>query len=126
MIINLSKGKTECMLKYRGKHAHKFIESRLVGKDFKIRLPNAASAEFMNVVSCYKHLDSQTCADGSVVKEVNYRSSQAMSRYRPLVPRAFSSTSFSQQQKIRLAESLVSTLFFNVHVWTNMTPASNC
>ena len=75
--INWAPGKSECLLKYRGKNAQKHELSRTHEDNMRIKLLANASSSFLTVSTCYKHLGSQTTVDNNVVIDASARVSQA-------------------------------------------------
>jgi len=62
--INWKPGKSEAMLRYRGRGAQKAAEARLHEGRTQIKLPTSADREFLNVVDVYKHVGSIASSDG--------------------------------------------------------------
>ena len=84
------RGKTECMLRYRGRNASKKLDARRIGKDdaLGVKVPDVQGA-IINVVDVYKHLGCQINADGSDFDEAQTRYQSAMTAYSPLAIRIF-------------------------------------
>ena len=116
--VNWSKGKSELMLKLRGKgarHVYAEMVSTFEGSQV-IVLPSGGG--ILNVVPVYKHVGTTLRDDGSLAPEVNRRCSEALSIFLPLAKSLFGCAAIAPAIRIHLAESLVfSRLFFNSCVW---------
>jgi hypothetical protein len=121
--VNFSKGKTELMVKFRGKNAKSCKESLTQGSEFLWSLTDDArlrsGAEALHVVDKYKHLGSIVEVDGSLMLEATSRVGRAMNAFAPIAGKIFGSPRINLERKLILAWSLVfSRLFFSVHVWS--------
>jgi len=85
--INWKKGKSEAMLRYRGRGAAKRLDARRSDRGLGIHIDDG---NFLHIVGEYKHLGGLITASGSVAPEVTHRVSAAMSSYGPLSGRLFS------------------------------------
>ena len=120
LAINWSRGKSEALLKYRGRHAVACWEARRqpCGK-ILIPLPVQAGHDFLIVVDRYKHLGGIVATSGSEVHEARARASSALAAYAPLASRIFGAACIAHGLKVLFASALVwSRLFFNSHTWT--------
>ena len=117
--INWAPGKTEAMLKYRGKNATKCMENRRVNGTIFIKLPTCASAESVVVVDKYKHVGSVTAISSSDMYEVQHRCSEAIGAYSPIACKIFGSPQIGVWLKFHFLGSLVlSRLLYCVHTLT--------
>ena len=69
-VINWAKGKTEALLKYRGKNASKHLEARCEDATVRINLPNGSSATWLSVAREYRRLGSVVSTSGSLAKYI--------------------------------------------------------
>ena len=114
--INWGPGKTECFVKFRGKHASGcYAKHRRQGK---LLFPVPGVSEHTLVaVNQYKHLGSVVSCDGDVVPDAQYKKQNALSTYCPIACSIFGSPHVDDQLKHAFQTSLVeSRLFCNVHV----------
>ena len=119
--INWKKGKSEAMLRYRGRGAAKRLDARRSDRGLGIHIDDG---NFLHIVGEYKHLGGLITASGSVAPEVTHRVSAAMSSYGPLSGRLFGASEVPTPLKMAFLRSLVlSRLLYNVHTLT-MTPAA--
>jgi hypothetical protein len=116
--IDFSKGKSECLLKLRGKGAAK-ARDRISGKQGMVfALPAPYSHECLRVVEHYKHLGSIVCLSESLVYDAQHRCSSAMTSYAPISGRVFGSRCIPTHLKLHLMKSLVlSRLLFGAQPW---------
>ena len=122
-IVNFAKGKTELMVKFRGKNSKSTRDKMLQGDKYLWPLPDdvraRTGAHAIHVVDIYKHLGSVVEISGSLMPEANARVRAAMNAYAPLAGKVFGSPRVNWERKLLLAWSLVfSRLFFNIHVWS--------
>jgi len=122
--INWGRGKTEAMLKYRGRHATKLFEQRRDEQGLHIGLPASCVGQRLHVVDRYKHLGGIVAICGTIMYEVQQRCANALVAYTPLAGNVFGSPIFRPWLKFHLCSSLVmSRLMYNVHTLV-MTPAA--
>ena len=122
--INWRKGKTEAMIKYRGKDATKHFEQRRDQLGLHVKLPQAFGDQRLHIVDRYKHLGGVVAIGGSVMYEVQQRCSNAMAAYTPISAKVFGSPHVLPWLKFHLCNSLVmSRLMYNIHTLV-MTPAA--
>eukprot|EP00972_Heterocapsa_arctica_P108574 15988393-Heterocapsa_arctica.AAC.1 len=115
--MNFSPKKTECFLKYRGKHATAHLQRRRTGPDgsLEVRIPGGGPA--IRVVTSYKHLGLVIAADGSLHLDALHKKSAAMQAYGPLATKVFGSPVVPLDLKMCFFWSLVlSRLLYNAHV----------
>ena len=123
MKINWAKGKSEAILKYRGKGAAAALDKRRHADQIMVALPASADKTHVHVVPAYKHLGSFVSADGSVMADARHRTQVANNAYAPLVGKVFGASLLEQILQSNFAESLVFTrLFYNVHLWSDLQP----
>ena len=116
--INWAKGKTEALLKYRGKNAAAHMTARCSSGEAFISLPANATAPHVAVVSEYKHLGSYVAVSGAFMPDAEHRCSLAMNAFAPLAVRIFGAYDICIHIRIRFLESLVcSRLFYNTELW---------
>ena len=132
--INWAKGKTECMVQYRGKGATQHRMQWKTDDGYKIRLPGkcdhtdgvrrrimrkrqAADKHYLLIVSNYKHLGVHICIDGSDVQDARHKEAQAMMSFAPIATKVLGSRDIGLCLKNIFLEALVlSRLLFNTHV----------
>ena len=123
-VINWSKGKSEIMLRMRGKGAREVYAETVATHNGTQVVVLPGGAGLLNVVSTYKHVGTTVREDGSMAAEVGKRCSEALAIYCPLASSLFGCTSVSPSVRLHLAESLVfSRMCFNSCVWQELTPA---
>ena len=117
--VNFSAGKTEAMLVYRGRHAHRFYAKRRDEQGNEvIMLPEGAPAKFMHVVRVYKHLGGIVTANGSLQEEAARRTQQATAALTGITPSLLKSAATGPELRMRAIKSLVfSKLLYNVATW---------
>jgi len=126
LIINWMPGKTEAMIKYRGKDATKHLESKRVDGKLCVRLPSHASAQYVTVVDKYKHVGSITSISSSDIYEVQHRCAEALAVYGPIAYKVFGSPKLGDWLKLHLMKSLVlSKMLYCIHTLT-MTSKGIC
>jgi hypothetical protein len=114
--INWKRGKSEAMIKYRGRRATQRLDAHRSPDGKCIRI-NDTDRVFL--VDHYKHLGGIITSDGIIMPEVNLRASSAMSTYGPLATRVFGSSAVSVTLKKHFLQSLVmSKLLYNVQTLT--------
>jgi len=124
--INWAPGKTEMMLKYRGKHATAALERRRIDGAIAVALPANADAKHVVVVDRYKHLGSITSVNNCDMHEAQHRCSEALSAYAPLACKIFGSPKIGAWLKYHFMDSLVMTkLMYCIHTLT-LKPAAIC
>ena len=106
-VINWKRGKTEIMLKMRGKNA-KRVYTDIVGlHEGKQVLVLPDGSGFVHVVQQYKHVGTVADVDCSLMPEVIARVSAAMNCYAPLAVKVFGSKEITNEVKLQLADSLI-------------------
>jgi hypothetical protein len=114
--INWNPGKTEGLLRLRGKHAAELLDS-LRNSEGNLQIAVPGTANVLHIVTQYKHLGSMTAVDGSSMPYVLSRASSATSAYVPLVGKLFGSKCLYLSLKLNYFQSLIlSKLLFNNHV----------
>ena len=127
LMVNLDKGKTECVANFRGHGAPQMRKELFVDKGGKVALHPAevqddGSME-LQVVGAYTHLGTCFGQDLNMKGEVLRRIGQAQSSYRLLQRSVFQNKRISKKTRFQLLESLVCTrLFYNMGVWGQLTP----
>ena len=122
----LEKGKTECLLKCRGKDATRLWKEKCHGQDVLIPLPACASSPSLHVVSEYKHLGSFVSIDGSLMPDANHRASLALNAFSPLAMKVFGSNQISVYIRMKFFETLVSSrLFYGTELWIICSSSSH-
>ena len=117
--INWKRGKSEAMIKYRGRNATRKLDARRTPEGKCIRINDT---DRLFLVDEYKHLGGIITSDGIIMPEVNQRASSAMSCYGPLATRVFGSTAVSLTLKKHFLQSLVmSKLLYNTQTLTMTT-----
>ena len=88
LAINWDPGKTEMMLKYRGKGAARALEKRRrPDGTIAVALPLEATAQFVKVVDKYKHVGSITAVNNNDFYEVQHRCTETLKVYAPISQR---------------------------------------
>ena len=128
MALNFQKGKTEAMVKYRGKGARDAKENlrKSVRADGANVLPvelahggSTCNTELV-ITDVYKHLGSLVSVDGLLAPEAHARVHAAMSSYAPLSMALLGSQSLALARRLRLGWSLViPRLCYNIHIWSH-------
>ena len=122
--INYGAGKTECILKYRGKGAKEAQSTLAKTKDASdictMQVPRLCGPNIaLRIVPHYKHLGSFICLDGNLVVEATNRAMSALRSFAPISRKIFGSASIALPRRKLLAWSLImSNLFLNIHVWS--------
>ena len=117
-VINWSKGKTEIICKYRGKHAAEHMREKCCEDSFVFPLPPNASASHVSIVKTYKYLGSYVSSNCSLFDDAVHRVSLALNAYAPIAARVFGSKSASLRVKLLFFASLVcSRLFCNTELY---------
>ena len=119
--INWAKGKTEMMLRLRGKNATRTYSELVAMHEGQpvIVLPDGQN--IVHVVDSYKHVGTVAAEDGSWVPEAAARSSAAMQSYGPLAMKLFGSQLVAPPVRLALASSLVlSRLLLHAGLWPEL------
>ena len=106
MFLNWSRGKSEVMISYRGKHS-KAVQQELVQPDGSLALRVHGLNKLISVVDSYKHVGSFVDCSAGLFKEARHRSNAGMSAYAPIATRVFGSSAISVKRRIALGTSLV-------------------
>ena len=115
--LNFDRGKSEALLRYRGRGASAAVDRRRTPTGLVVKLPPAAEKENLYIVAAYKHVGTYVAANGSVYKDSCHRATQAAAAYAPLARKIFSSPQVTLRTRAQLAKSLVlSTLLNAVHL----------
>jgi hypothetical protein len=116
LTINWKPGKSEAMLRYRGRHASKRLDARRSAAGLGIGIDDGNT---LHLVSEYKHLGGIIAMSGAISAEAAHRASSAMSAYGPLAGKIFGAESIPTPLKLAFLRSLVlSRLLYNVHTLT--------
>ena len=118
LTINFAPGKTECMVKFRGRDAQKILNQRVTSGKLVYNV-NGVDGELVavNIVQSYKHLGLVTSFSAADTADARRKARSAMSAYTPLAVRIFGSPSIYLSTKLSLFESLIqSRLLFNVQL----------
>ena len=117
--INFAKGKTECLLKLRGKHSVEEREKLQSSDGLVFKLPAPYEKEVLRVVDHYKHLGSVVCLSESLMYDAQHRSTSALCSYTSLAGRVFGSRCIGSTTKLHLMASLIlSRLLFGTQMWS--------
>ena len=115
--INLSPGKTEAILVYRGKGAAEHLRARRPAAFEPPRIVVPGSPSVLHIVSVYKHLGGEITAAGSLVPLAHGRRKRALAAYSPIAMKIFGSPQLQMDLKQWMFTTLVmSRLVFNLHV----------
>ena len=77
--INWNKGKTEAMIRLRGKHSKHVLESLRTPDGSKVLKVPGHDHQCLHFTEEYKHLGGIVTKSGSIIREAVHRSSSAMS-----------------------------------------------
>jgi hypothetical protein len=117
--LNWQPGKSECLLKYRGKHAVQHREQwRTADGSLRIPVPNHENM-FLSVVQHYKHLGTYTAVttNGDTFKNTQHRVSSALAAYAPIACKVFGAASMTLLHRLAFMRSLIlSRLLFGLHI----------
>ena len=87
--INWNPGKTEALLRYRGKGATPARE-QWRAPDGKLRIPlPSARGQFLHIVEAYKHLGTFCSACAETYRNTQHRVQSAMAAYAPISQKVF-------------------------------------
>ena len=115
--INLSPGKTEAILVYRGRGASAHLRARRPAPFEPPRIMVPGSTAVLHTVSVYKHLGGEITAAGSLVPLAHGRRKRALAAYSPIAMKVFGSPQLKIDLKQWMFTTLVmSRLMFNLHV----------
>jgi hypothetical protein len=124
--INWKPGKTECFLKFRGKHSEA-QRKKLTLQDGQclLPLPSECGHPHLRVVRRYVHLGSGLDDLCSPAPDVQIRTTSAMSAFSPISKKVFGNISVTRNVRLRLFHSLVlSRLLYNVQTWSVVPQAA--
>ena len=107
--INFAKGKTECLLKLRGKDSVNMRESLRTTGGLMFSLPQPYQGDSLRVVDHYKHLGSIVCLSECLMHDAQHHSSAALCSYTSLAGRIFGSRCISARLKVHFVVLLVLT-----------------
>ena len=114
--INWKPGKSECMLRYRGKRASSKYDQRRIDGKLWVQVKDINNC-YLSVVQCYKHLGGMITIEGNDVPDANHKYGSAMNAYVPLAVKVFGDPSITDFLKLHFVQSLIlSRLFFNAHI----------
>ena len=114
--INWAKGKTECLLMYRGKKATQFLDKRRIDGKLWVTV-GAYPAVRVHVVSTYKHLGAITSLRGACIADAKSKCEVGLSAYCPISTKIFASPHVTTSLKLVFMNSLVlSRVLFHIHV----------
>ena len=115
--INLSPGKTEAILVYRGKGATECLRARRPTPSEPPRIIVPGSSSALHVVTAYKHLGGEITAAGSLVPLAHGRRKRALAAYSPIAMKVFGSRHLTLDLKQWMFTTVVmSRLVFNLQV----------
>lgn len=123
--VNWKRGKTEMMLKMRGKNARRVYADLVCnhGGEEVILLPGGRG--YVHLVDVYKHVGTTVTSDGGMMREVTKRCSDALACFCPLATKVFGCKQVSPCLRLALASSLVfSRLLYNAGVWPQLHQAA--
>ena len=119
--INWKPGKSECMLRYRGKGAAAKYEQRRADGKLRVRVKDIEGC-YLTVVESYKHLGGVISIRGDIIADANHKLGAAMTAYVPIALKIFGDHSVSDFLKLHFAQMLIHTrLFFNAHIVVSTT-----
>ena len=118
LTINFAAGKTECMVRFRGREAQRIMNERVVDGVLGYGVSrHDGSQVFVQVVVRYKHLGLNMAFDRTDTREARQKTSAALAAYVPLALRVFGSPSIFMAVKWGLARALIEArLFFNIQL----------
>ena len=112
--INLKPGKTEALLRYRGKGATRRMRAWLRGDgSLAVPVPEAGGDRAIRIVQSYKHLGGIIRDDGSPLPECRARSQSGMAAYSPIAQKVFGASQISQSLRCQFLRSLVCSRTFS-------------
>ena len=115
--LNFKPGKSEAMLRYRGKNASRHFAALRHEDGFYIDWP-VLQGRKLHVVDRYTHLGTVLSISGSLVPDAIRKAGATTGAYGPLAARVFGSPKISLAVKIALMQSLLlSKLCFNVCIF---------
>ena len=116
--INFAKGKTEALLRYRGKHATARLDARRTSDGLRIPLPSRCGSQALHVVERYKHLGTFVTTTRCQVYDAQHRATSALTAYCPLAQKIFGSKVVGRWLKLHFMSSLVlPRLLYNTQLW---------
>ena len=107
LFLNMSPGKTETFVTFRG-HGAKDAASKLVHQDDHSHV-SLHDGRLLRIVRSYVHLGTLTTPSGSYAQEVSRRTQNMLHAYLPLAKSTFGEPSFPIKTRLGLAESLLFT-----------------
>ena len=117
--LNMSPGKTEAFVTFRGQGA-KDAASKLVHQDDHSHVP-LHDGRLLRIVRSYVHLGTLTTPSGSYAQEVSRRTQSMLHAYLPLAKSTFGEPSIPIKTRLVLAESLLFTrLTFALGSWDSL------
>ena len=81
MQMNWSPGKTECLLRYRGRHAVRHL-GQWRSAEGELAIPLSHAGESLSIVHHYEHRGGYVCVNGDLGKEADHRASNEDSLHR--------------------------------------------
>ena len=108
--INFQKGKTEGMLRLRGKNSSATLESLKKNGIVGFDLPEPYSDHRLNTVEKYKHLGSFISLTEPLMFDAQHRASAALTAFVPLANRIFGSRHMGVLLKLHFMQALVLTV----------------
>ena len=118
--INWKRGKSECFVKYRGKHATTHYANNRVDGAIVYNVPavpGLSSETTLHAVDCYTHLGFVSAMSGKLALDARHKERNAMGAYAPLAINIFGNRDLDIGLRDSLGTSLVlSRLLFNIQV----------
>ena len=120
--INLSNGKTESLLKLRGKNSSACLDTLRCDGGLSFAIAPPYDDQRLSVVEKYKYLGSVITISESVVFDAQHRACAALSAYVPSTSKIFGSREVSQWLKLHFTVSLIlKRLLYNTQTWVVCT-----
>ena len=119
LLPNFKAGKTECLLKLRGKGSKALRLKHFGQANPQLRVPSTSRSDVvLKLVARYRHLGSQIHLGYKLDQEVRARVAQARAAFAKYRKPIFQNTEVNLQIRLRLLNSLViSVLQYNIGTW---------
>eukprot|EP00973_Karenia_brevis_P000914 125934-Karenia_brevis.AAC.1 len=108
--LNWKRGKSECIVRYRGHGATAVYQSHIADGCIVYEVPSIpglTSGNVLHAVDRYAHLGCVISASGGLHDDAKKKETAALSAYAPIAVRVFGCTKLQEELKRSMAVSLV-------------------
>ena len=124
LLPNFRKGKSECMIRFKGKHSKEQRIKYFTPAEPVLPVPSTMRSEVvLRIVPQYKHLGNQIHMTLHQTHEIRVRIAQTKAAYAKHRQRIYQNPQIAQPIRLRLLNTMVlSILNYNMGTWRPLTP----